>query len=31
MNPVGHIAMRHGVRLTRPVKACMRWLDQIPR
>jgi len=30
MNPVGYIAMRHGVRLTRPVKAYTRWLDQIP-
>ncbi|MCL2831428.1 MAG: AAA family ATPase [Betaproteobacteria bacterium] len=31
MNPVGYIAMRHGVRLTRPVKAYTRWLDQIPQ
>lgn len=30
MKPVGYIAMRHGVRLTRPVKAYTRWLDQIP-
>ena len=30
MRPVGYIAMRHGVRLTRPVKAYTRWLDQIP-
>jgi chromosome partitioning protein len=30
MTPVGYIAMRHGVRLTRPVKAHTRWLDQIP-
>ncbi len=30
MQPVGYIAMRHGVRLTRPVKAYTRWLDQIP-
>ena len=30
MTPVGYIAMRHGVRLTRPVKAYTRWLDQIP-
>jgi cellulose biosynthesis protein BcsQ len=30
MAPVGYIAMRHGVRLTRPVKAYTRWLDQIP-
>lgn len=30
MNPVGYIAMRHGVRLTRPVKAYTRWLEQIP-
>jgi chromosome partitioning protein len=30
MNPVGYIAMRHGVRLTRPVKAYTRWLDQVP-
>ncbi len=31
MTPVGYIAMRHGVRLTRPVKAYTRWLEQIPR
>lgn len=31
MIPVGYIAMRHGVRLTRPVQAYTRWLDQIPR
>jgi len=30
MFPVGYIAMRHGVRLTRPVKAYTRWLAQIP-
>lgn len=30
MQPVGYIAMRHGVRLTRPIKAYTRWLDQIP-
>jgi chromosome partitioning protein len=30
MKPVGYIAMRHGVRLTRPVMAYTRWLDQIP-
>lgn len=30
MLPVGYIALRHGVRLTRPVKAYTRWLDQIP-
>jgi len=30
MRPVGYIAMRHGVRLTRPVQAYTRWLDQIP-
>ncbi len=30
MNPVGYIPMRHGVRLTRPVRAYTRWLDQIP-
>jgi cellulose biosynthesis protein BcsQ len=30
MHPIGYIAMRHGVRLTRPVKAYTRWLDQIP-
>jgi len=30
MEPVGYVAMRHGVRLTRPVKAYTRWLDQIP-
>ena len=30
MSPVRYSAMRHGVRLTRPVKAYTRWLDQIP-
>lgn len=30
MVPAGYVAMRHGVRLTRPVKAYTRWLDQIP-
>jgi len=30
MTAVGYIAMRHGVRLTRPVKAYTRWLAQIP-
>ena len=30
MRPVGYVAMRHGVRLTRPVQAYTRWLDQIP-
>lgn len=31
MVPAGYIAMRHGVRLTRPVKAYTRWLEQIPK
>lgn len=30
MDPVGYVAMRHGVRLTRPVKTYNRWLNQIP-
>lgn len=30
MTPIGYIAMRHGVRLTRPVRAYTRWLDKIP-
>ena len=30
MVPTGYVAMRHGVRLTRPVKAYTRWLEQIP-
>lgn len=30
MTPMGYVAMRHGVRLTRPVQAYTRWLDQIP-
>lgn len=30
MQPAGYIALRHSVRLTRPVKAYTRWLDQIP-
>jgi len=30
MRAVGYIAMRHGVHLTRPVKAYTRWLAQIP-
>jgi chromosome partitioning protein len=31
MTPLGYVAMRHGVRLTRPVQAYTRWLDQIPK
>ncbi|MDR2924734.1 MAG: AAA family ATPase [Azoarcus sp.] len=31
MIPAGYIAMRHDVRLSRPVKAYTRWLDKIPR
>jgi chromosome partitioning protein len=30
MQPVGYIAMRHNVRLSRPVQAFTRWLNQIP-
>lgn len=30
MSPLGYIAMRHGARLSRPVKAYTRWLMQIP-
>ncbi|MCW5221734.1 ParA family protein [Verminephrobacter aporrectodeae subsp. tuberculatae] len=30
MEPVGYVAMRHGVRLARPVQAYTRWLDRIP-
>lgn len=30
MNTIGYVVMRHGVRLTRPVKAYTRWLDMIP-
>lgn len=30
MTPAGYIALRHGVRLSRPVQAFTRWLDQIP-
>lgn len=30
MRPTGYIALRHGVRLSRPVQAYTRWLDQIP-
>jgi len=30
MMPLGYVAMRHGVRLSRPVQAYTRWLDQIP-
>lgn len=30
MVPVGYVALRHGVRLTRPVQAYTRWLNQIP-
>ncbi len=30
MRPVGYVAMRLDVRLTRPVRAYTRWLDQIP-
>lgn len=31
MAPAGYIAMRHRVRLTRPVQAYIRWLEQIPQ
>ena len=30
MQAAGYIALRHGVRLSRPVQAYTRWLDQIP-
>jgi chromosome partitioning protein len=30
MDPIGYVALRHGVRLTRPVQSDTRWLDQIP-
>lgn len=30
MEPIGYVALRHGVRLTRPVQAYTRWLNQIP-
>jgi chromosome partitioning protein len=30
MQPAGYIALRHGVRLSRPVQAYTRWLEQIP-
>lgn len=30
MTPVGYVAQQHGVRLSRPVKAYDRWLNQIP-
>ena len=30
MKPIGYVAMRHGVRLNRPVQAYTRWLNQIP-
>jgi chromosome partitioning protein len=30
MKPIGYVAMRHGVRLDRPVKAYTRWLEKIP-
>ncbi len=30
MVALGYVAMRHGVRLTRPVQAYTRWLGQIP-
>ncbi len=30
MKPAGYVALRHGVRLSRPVQAYTRWLDQIP-
>ena len=30
MQPIGYVAMRHGVRLDRPVKAYTRWLEKIP-
>jgi chromosome partitioning protein len=30
MTPLGYVAMRHRVQLTRPVQASTRWLDQVP-
>lgn len=30
MAPIGYVALRHGVRLARPVAAYTRWLKQIP-
>ena len=31
MQPVGYVVMQHGLRDNRPVKACRRWMDRIPR
>ena len=30
MTPLGYVAQQHGVRLSRPIKAYDRWLNQIP-
>jgi chromosome partitioning protein len=31
MQPIGYVSMRHSVRLSRPVQAVNRWLNQMPR
>ena len=30
MKPIGYLIQQHGVRLSRPVKACDRWARQVP-
>ncbi|OUD15335.1 ParA family protein [Thioflexithrix psekupsensis] len=30
MQPIGYVAQQHGTRISRPVKAYNRWLNQIP-
>ena len=30
MKPLGYIVMRHSLRLSRPVKAFLRWIEKIP-
>lgn len=30
MQPIGYVVQQHGVRLSRPVEACDRWVNRIP-
>ena len=30
MRPIGYLIQQHGLRLSRPVKACDRWTKQMP-
>jgi hypothetical protein len=30
MDPMGYVVQQHGARLSRPVKACDRWVNRMP-